>query len=599
MEKRTEKIKWWIRNKIREILTLISVNLCKIETKVDKWGWWEKLKEKYVRNRNKITSIQIGMIVLIGYYMDKELFIEKLKSVIIITMIILGIKYMYEGVLRYFGWDGKKSSLYDREWGENVWEYFQKNQRMKKLGIIILKYIHIYRIILIMRNKIVKGLRYVRYVMIKNEKVYKNWVKVERVGTKIITFIVFEYISRMLIGEVYLEIKKEILGKKLKEIIRGRIQLFWLIGITKGVIAYIIIIMIIKLIELIMIKIKIWVWMTTKCDTTDISRIQLNHELMMGSYILEIIIRMEMEYFTEYWTRYLTRYVIRYCDDEFWHRFAWVEGLVGDFVDEREYYWEQGGTDFWYGGNIMRWSWHEPISKRVLYWENGEELRYMDIYKGINMQEIGKLNYLIRRCGVYRLHLEYLWRNVKNKKKKEIYGEGREKLQQICDEITKVMRKLHEKKVEGVRIAFILRGNNYKADFTGYQLEIYIIVEKQYIKKVREIGEEISLEKNMERILELWTNYKSWDRENDKYYSYGSDSEEGLNAREYFYDRWEASINWKEVWEYMEGFFPEILKGDLKSMWLSEEEIEKNYSRKEEMERAEKEKKVKSKYDWS
>ena len=57
--------------------------------------------------------------------------------------------------------------------------------------------------------------------------------------------------------------------------------------------------------------------MTTKCDTTDISRIQLNHELMMGSYILEIIIRMEMEYFTEYWTRYLTRYVIRYCDDEF------------------------------------------------------------------------------------------------------------------------------------------------------------------------------------------------------------------------------------------------------------------------------------------
>ena len=47
----------------------------------------------------------------------------------------------------------------------------------------------------------------------------------------------------------------------------------------------------------------------------------------------------------------------------------------------------------------------------------------------------------------------------------------------------------------------------------------------------------------------------------------------------------------------MEGFFPEILKGDLKSMWLSEEEIEKNYSRKEEMERAEKEKKVKSKYD--
>ena len=534
MEKRTEKIKWWIRNKIREILTLISVNLCKIETKVDKWGWWEKLKEKYVRNRNKITSIQIGMIVLIGYYMDKELFIEKLKSVIIITMIILGIKYIYEGVLRYFGWDGKKSSLYDREWGENVWEYFQKNQRMKKLGIIILKYIHIYRIILIMRNKIAKGLRYVRYVMIKNEKVYKNWVKVERVGTKIITFIVFEYISRMLIGEMYLEIKKGIIGKKLKEIIRGRIQLFWLICITKGVISFIVVIMIIKLIKLILLKTRKWAF-KRHYEANDLSNEGLNLDVLSQSYILN-----KVEFG---------------CGKGCYRGYDKILPVNDTLMEGDSLY------------NIIHpYGPVEEAKEDVIYWDGdgATELRYMDIYKGVKMNDIGELNYVIESLCQDRLDIEYVWKKEKNKEKKEMYGKMRAEMQKACDVVTKVMRKLHEKKVEGIKLMFIVKPKMYA-------MQIYITVDEEYIKKVKEIGEEISLEKERDEIQEhlgkslsiLW---KWAGRDKDKTLDLSAKWQK--EARDYYNEKFQENraLSRTEVAKITEEFFLEIISGELKSM---------------------------------
>ena len=141
---------------------------------------------------------------------------------------------------------------------------------------------------------------------------------------------------------------------------------------------------------------------------------------------------------------------------------------------------------------------YEPLEEAkedVIYWEGdgATELRYMDIYKGVKMNEIGEINYIIDSLCNDRLDIEYLWRKEKNKEKKEMYGKMRGELQKACDIVTKVMRKLHEKKVEGIKLMFVAKPKRYA-------IQIYIKVEKEYIEKVREIGEEISLEKERDEI---------------------------------------------------------------------------------------------------
>ena len=76
-----------------------------------------------------------------------------------------------------------------------------------------------------------------------------------------------------------------------------------------------------------------------------------------------------------------------------------------------------------------------------------------------------------------------------------MYGKMRAEMQKACDVVTKVMRKLHEKKVEGIKLMFIVKPKMYA-------MQIYITVDEEYIKKVKEIGEEISLEKERDEIQE-------------------------------------------------------------------------------------------------
>ena len=138
----------------------------------------------------------------------------------------------------------------------NLQEFFKKHKRLNNIGIFIYKYIHIYRIILIIRNKVSIDLRYVRNFIIKYTKLFKYWMIFEKFITFFFSFL-FEYF-RYVIFNVYLWMKVKFINREIQEIICVKIQLLFLICLTKGIIPFMLVVLIILLIKLINIKLIKW-----------------------------------------------------------------------------------------------------------------------------------------------------------------------------------------------------------------------------------------------------------------------------------------------------------------------------------------------------
>ena len=179
--------------------------------------------------------IQIFLIIGLSYYIDTDLFNEKLQSVLIITFFSFLIKYLYLGILKYFN----RKEKFPKDYNEEIQKFFKKHSILNTFLINIFKYINLYRILLLIRNLISQNLRYFRYYIIKifGKKGYKNWIILEKGLTFIANFL-FEYIV-MIIDEIYLNFKIKLLNTDWRVILLGRIQIFLIICLTKGLVVFI------------------------------------------------------------------------------------------------------------------------------------------------------------------------------------------------------------------------------------------------------------------------------------------------------------------------------------------------------------------------
>ena len=157
-------------------------------------GYWTKIKRiifnafypyRYLKKNYLIVLfiIQIIIILLLGYYvLGFEIFKKKVIAVGVIFIYVMIIRYVYRIILKYFGWKGK----YPIGNLPKLEQFFKKHKIINYVCKVILKYVNVWRIMLILRNKTMIMMRYVRYIFYKMGSL-KYLVKVEKVITYICT----------------------------------------------------------------------------------------------------------------------------------------------------------------------------------------------------------------------------------------------------------------------------------------------------------------------------------------------------------------------------------------------------------------------------
>lgn len=463
--------------------SILFINMCLEKLKIYVLNL--KIIRIYLNIYNKywkqLVFVELCIIVILSFYIDKLLFFDKLFSVIIVTLIILFWKYIYIIILKYFDWNGR-FPIYGNK---KIKNYFIKNNLLNRFFIFYLKYFNLYRLILIIRNKITILLRYIRYFFIKYTKLFKYWLLFEKIMTIIANFL-FDYIY-MLIDEIYLKFKINIISSNLNYIIIGRIQVFFFICLTKGLISFILVLLIFKLIKLINARLLHWannvnVYMYTYSSSFYIgifSKGDLNWRLFENSYILRNLNFDKNE-------RYLG-----------YNKVVPVFSIDSDMMD-------------------------------TLY-VNFYKFRYYDIYKGIYMNEICELNYIIRNLFKYRLWIEYC---LSNEELKE-YWIALNKLNDILKESFIIIK----------NILFILKKNNimFKLIVTFISYEPILVIDlllENYLDNFDSYNTCLTFYEENKKLKDLHYNkyLKVYFNKEDVNYSLCT-----ITAKEYFLNKYEIN----------------------------------------------------------
>ena len=303
-----------------------------------------------------LSQIIIGLAIGF-FFMDGEIFIQKMFSIAKISCIIISIRYTYIIILLTFKWSGKFPIRHN----EQLKIFFFQHRIINYICVLLFKYVNFYRILLVLRNQTSILLRYIRYFIIKYTVFFTYWTYFESKLTLIFNFI-FEYIN-ILISEIYIPYKKKIVELDLKYFFVGRIQFFFLICLTKGMVIFIYLLLLFKLIKLINRRLLNW------AANTNISYFNnnLNKELVINSFIFKNL------NFNKAETVYLG---------------------YNKIVPATNMYLDMGDS---------------------LY-RNYPHLRFIDTYKGLKLNDIAELNVIIKYLLADRLFVEHC---LKNKKLKE------------------------------------------------------------------------------------------------------------------------------------------------------------------------------------
>jgi hypothetical protein len=277
-----------------------------------------------------------------------------------------------------------------------------------------------------------------------------------------------------LIFEIYIKIKQNIVKKKIKYLILGRIQLLLLICLTGGALSFIKLIMLYKLIKLIRDNLVYWTEDETQliCRKT-VPYYCLNKLLFPTSYILKHL------NFNNYYLGYkkLLHTKDSYLDDD--PLYAFDANL--HFFNISKSYFSKRGDDF-------------------------ELLQYLDLKGGIYMNEISELNFLIQQLYTHRIDVEYnLEYAIKDEKVlssiKDIKTLEKDikELELILKDTFNILRVILKKLQDNnVKFSLFIKFDTYNCN-----PELIIKFTNEYLKNFKLIKKELTIHKELKQLMDL------------------------------------------------------------------------------------------------
>ena len=496
---KVEQIKRLVRY-IENIRIRIVLNLSKVLM------MYIKIKKEYLLI---LCIIQVGLILLLGYiWVGEDLFFQKLIGVVNISIIILIYRWFCRTILIWAGWDKKEDTISEDK--KKIKEFFIQHKFINKLCYIWDKYINVWRIILIIRNKVLIGMRYIRYIIYRRKKI-EEWKKIEKIIVYIMKEWVLLYII-IIIEDIYTPVKKALIVRKIKEILIGNleIQIILLLGIVKGVNWVIVCILLYKGIEC------LWLGLQNVLGILDSeSRFWLSSSCNLwmenNSYILKHIKKKDTDYY------------------------------IGDnkVVPRKIEYWTRG--DSWYPCEYLK------------------ELRYYEIAGGPKWNEIGEFGEILD--GVWAqtfLEVEYLEdkilqnKGIGKKKDKKVVSNMVKIKKEWIRSIKKVQKKIKQHNIElqiyiqwtAVNLRLVI-----KVDWKLELVKVKSMWEKKSIenelKQLVVIEQMIYKDKEWARYIEEWNEYEM-EVQKSMYKEYCEIKKEGDVAVEELRKKWtkEYLLHW-------------------------------------------------------
>lgn len=382
-----------------------------------------------------LLILQMLIIIILGYfYLESKFLLDRLIYTGILIFVLFFIKFSYIYILKINNWDGK----FPIKKNEKLRKFFMGHIWLNKIGVIILKYFNIFRIFLILRNKFSIIFRYIRSFF-NNINILDKWVIIERCLTFIWIRFIWGFLAELMVG--YIKFKEDLLKTNIELIIYGRLKILIVIYIFKGALSMLVIGIIVKLITFFYKMIVDWAG-----DKEFKIKGKTNYRLLDASFIFK-----NLNYEKKY----------RY--------FGYNKVLVSD-------------GDYHMSDSM---------------YSKDHELQYIDIAKGLRMNELDELNQIIIFIFEHRLFVEYMLKNPKYKEYRKDLLTLQKKLVCIFEVFKKILTVLRVSNV----------GFELNVIFDDYNPIPNIEIKNKYRVNIKKIKKEIVLEKLIIKLNDLICEY--------------------------------------------------------------------------------------------